>query len=246
MIKYIIYTFGITWVLWGTVILGINLDLLEYGHPLAMTCYVMAIFSPGISAYIVNKKQSSPQEFKTFIKSIITIKLPIKSYIWAIGLPIGMTALPVLMGGATMEKPFYMGFVLIIPMIIGGGLEEIGWRGFLQSRIEARFSVFTSTLIVAGIWASWHIPLWFIPWTNQSEWNFLFFCVIVTCFAFLLASVYHKTRSIFLCILCHATINAFWEVFPTNNEILPLIPGLIIALCILVTTTNSFGKKAFA
>lgn len=245
MIKYLIYTFGITWALWGMVILGINLDVWEYGQPLAMTCYVIPVFSPGISAIIVNKKQYSSQEFRAFMKDIINVRRPIKWYIWAIGLPIGMTALPVLTGGATIEEPFYMGFLLIIPMVIGGGIEEIGWRGFLQSRIEARFSVFTSTLIVAGIWVIWHIPLWFIPGTNQSEWSFLFFCVIVTSFAFLLTSVYHKTKSIFLCILCHATINAFWEVFPTNNKILPLIPGLLIALCIMIITTNSLRKKAF-
>ncbi|WDV47767.1 CPBP family intramembrane metalloprotease [Clostridiaceae bacterium M8S5] len=245
MIKYLICTFGITWGLWGTVILGISLGAWEYGHPLAMTCYVMGIFSPGISAIIVSKKQCTSQEFKAFMKNIINVRMPIKWYIWTIGLPIVMTALPVLWGGATIEKPFYVGFVLIMPMIIGGGLEEIGWRGFLQSKIEARFSVFTSTLIVAGIWAIWHIPLWFIYWTNQAEWNFLMFCVFVTSFSFLLSSVYHKTKSIFLCILCHATINAFLEIYPTNNKILPQIPVLFIAIYILVRATSFLRMKAF-
>ena len=38
-------------------------------------------------------------------------------------------------------------------MIVGGGLEEIGWRGFLQSALQKRFSELFSTIIVSVIWA---------------------------------------------------------------------------------------------
>lgn len=236
MIKYLLYTFGIAWTLWGVVILGVNLNQFQYGHPLAMICYVIPIISPGISAVIVKKNECSVQEFNDFMRSIINVKKPLRCYIWAIGLPIGLITLPVIASGATMEQPFYMGFILIVPMIIGGGLEEIGWRGFLQSKMEERFSAFSSTLIIAVIWAIWHIPLWFIPWTNQSGWSFLFFSLMVMCFAFLITSIYHSTKSIFMCILCHATINAFWEIVPTNDKFLSLVPALLIALGLFITT----------
>lgn len=37
--------------------------------------------------------------------------------------------------------------------------EEVGWRGFLLPRLQLRRSALTSSLIVAAIWAGWHLPL---------------------------------------------------------------------------------------
>ncbi|MFA9380752.1 MAG: lysostaphin resistance A-like protein [Acetanaerobacterium sp.] len=34
--------------------------------------------------------------------------------------------------------------------------EELGWRGFLQEKLYAYFSDFTSPLIAGVIWAAWH------------------------------------------------------------------------------------------
>ena len=76
---------------------------------------------------------------------------------------------PTLFGGATMQKPLYMAVLSFPMMIIGGGVEEIGWRGFLQPALQKKFSIFISTMIVSIIWAVWHLPLWFIPGTNQSQ-----------------------------------------------------------------------------
>lgn len=243
MLRYLCYTFGISWSLWGLVILGIYLNIWGYGNPIAMLCYVLGAFAPAISAGFVSKKQCSAKEYKEFIRNIVNIKKPIKFYLFAIGLAFFLTILPIFFGGATIAKPIYIGFVLIIPMIIGGGIEEIGWRGFLQERMDKKFNSLISTLVISLIWAAWHIPLWFITWTNQSNWNFIFFVIIVISFSYILASVYHKTKSIFLCIICHASINAFWAVFPTNNKIFPMLPGVIVSIVIYFITIKCTDKK---
>ncbi|MGL4344950.1 MAG: CPBP family intramembrane glutamic endopeptidase [Cellulosilyticaceae bacterium] len=245
VLRYLTYTYGITWGLWVIVILGTQFWGWEKGHPIAMICYVLGVFGPVLASIVVKKSQSSKDVFKEFLRSIVQVKHPIKYYVLAIGAPMCLAYFNVLMGGAEITQPFYMGVILIIPMIVGGGLEEIGWRGFMQAELEKKYSVAKSTSLVAIAWAIWHIPLWFIPFTNQANWSYVWYGVTIVMFAFMLASVYRVTKSIFLCIMCHASINAFWEVCMTNNKILPLLPGLVVVvgLCILISKKKQIRKE---
>ena len=37
--------------------------------------------------------------------------------------------------------------------------EEVGWRGFALPRLQARRSALTSSLLIGGAWAVWHLPV---------------------------------------------------------------------------------------
>ena len=53
-----------------------------------------------------------------------------------------------------------IGVALLIVVVNGFG-EETGWRGYALPQLQKRFSPLTSTLILAGFWAGWHIPQFF-------------------------------------------------------------------------------------
>ncbi|MCB2343048.1 CPBP family glutamic-type intramembrane protease [Clostridium estertheticum] len=46
-----------------------------------------------------------------------------------------------------MKQPLYLAIALFPLTIIGCGLEEIGWRGFLQPALQEKHSIIMSTLI---------------------------------------------------------------------------------------------------
>lgn len=52
-------------------------------------------------------------------------------------------------------------------MIVGGGLEEPGWRGVAQPELERRWSRWRAATVVGVIWALWHLPLFHIPGVGQ-------------------------------------------------------------------------------
>ena len=60
--------------------------------------------------------------------------------------------------------PLYMfipGF--IIKFFLDAGLgEELGWRGFLLPRLQARHSALVSSIIVGIVWGFWHLPLFLL------------------------------------------------------------------------------------
>lgn len=52
-----------------------------------------------------------------------------------------------------------MGFILII----GPLPEEIGWRGYLLDRLQERWNALAASLVIAGVWWAWHLPLFVLP-----------------------------------------------------------------------------------
>ena len=58
---------------------------------------------------------------------------------------------------------------------LGGPLgEEPGWRGYALPRLEASCGPVGGSLLLAVLWAGWHLPLFFYPgWTSSTFWSFL-------------------------------------------------------------------------
>jgi uncharacterized protein len=95
-------------------------------------------------------------------------------------------------------------------ILVNGYGEEAGWRGFLTERLLPKNGRVRATLIVALLWAFWHLPLF---WLNAGMaalvgpvligWLFALICG-----AFVLAQVYFAAgRSILCAALWHAAFN---------------------------------------
>jgi membrane protease YdiL (CAAX protease family) len=52
---------------------------------------------------------------------------------------------------------------LVYILLLGGPLgEEPGWRGFALPRLQAACPPLLATLVLALVWAGWHLPLWWV------------------------------------------------------------------------------------
>lgn len=244
--KYLATTFIVSWLLWGSVAVAgkLGMEWLMFGSPLGMILYVLGGISPAICEITLKKKSSTKEEFKKFIKSIVNPKHSIWMYVYAIGGAMAIQAIPLLFHLTEVKQPLYIGFVVIIPMIIGGGIEEIGWRGLLQPQLEEKYPHIVAAISVGVIWAIWHLPLWFIDGTNQQSMNFIWFCINTIMLSFFIGSVTYVSKSIFMAILAHASINAFWEVMAATDKIIPSL--LLMFFVIIVTMIIDYfaGRKA--
>jgi membrane protease YdiL (CAAX protease family) len=98
--------------------------------------------------------------------------------------------------------------------LLGGPLfEEPGWRGFALPRLESRLSPLSSALLLGGLWAAWHLPLFFYPgWTTFSIWMYF---LLESGFSVLMTLGTNLARfAVITPILMHAMLNTITQFFP--------------------------------
>jgi membrane protease YdiL (CAAX protease family) len=101
-------------------------------------------------------------------------------------------------------------FNLVLTTLWTGGNEEFGWRGFALPHLQTRYSALTSGLLVGGLWAVWHVPLFVYDVYTMSPATY---AVGVLCFSVVL-TWYHNTTGGWLpgAVLFHGGINTFANV----------------------------------
>jgi len=98
--------------------------------------------------------------------------------------------------------------VFVGQFLLGGGLEEAGWRGYLLPYLYEKHNILLSSIGVSIIWVLWHLPYFFIPGSMQAGENFFFYSVIGIVTGFILAAIFLLTKSVLLCMLFHSWQNA--------------------------------------
>jgi len=118
--------------------------------------------------------------------------------------------------------------------------EEMGWRGYVLPRLQAKYNALVSSLILGVIWSVWHLPKFFRTGSSEGR-SFFWFTVFTVSVAVLYTWLYNNTRgSLLLVTLFHASGNTFGMFMPakfavsggvlSNLEIL-----LFVITAILVT-----------
>jgi membrane protease YdiL (CAAX protease family) len=94
---------------------------------------------------------------------------------------------------------------LFILLFIGLG-EEPGWRGFALPELQTKHSQLNASLILAPLWAIWHLPLI----GNEFQWPIIApFLLSVFGATFTLTWIFNKTKgSVLLAMLMHAMVNS--------------------------------------
>jgi uncharacterized protein len=138
-----------------------------------------------------------------------------------------------------------------IVLIFGGALfEEGGWRGFALPRLQRLHGPLVGTLILAPLWACWHLPLfWVTVWgTPPTILNMVLFLVSVIFMTIVFTWVFNNTKgSILLAILLHTSFDVFVGpvglLFPAPlvtgyGGALPMLIGLGVTALVLVALTR--------
>ncbi|HSV41767.1 MAG TPA: CPBP family intramembrane glutamic endopeptidase [Nocardioidaceae bacterium] len=124
----------------------------------------------------------------------------------------------------------------IVNLFFYGVGEEIGWRGFLQPRLEQRHSVVTAAGLVSLPWAMWHLPLFGITPSYRAMplVGFLGFAASIWVASWIFAWLLHLGRSSLLVVV---VFHAWFDIVttsPLGPKALPTLMGVGITLLGLV------------
>lgn len=205
IISYILFTFIFSWAIWSLSFLLKNTGLI-----ISVGAYmpgIMAIFLTGV----LYKRKGIKELFKRLFIKFNPVYLIFVLFYWALTFYLSYLFAKILGQHIKLQilSPYYILRAFIFTLLLGGPLgEEIGWRGFLLPRLLKKFKPLNACLLVALIWASWHLPLFFIKGSSQYGFPFILFFAEITCNSLLSTWVFLRTKgNLLLQILYHTAYN---------------------------------------
>ena len=211
-------TFAVMGASWGLCILcclGLELDMDRY--VILRIPFLLGGFSPTIASWVICHREG--MSFKEWNRWIFYWKQPWWTYLIVLALAAVYLIPLCLVSGYETGYPWFLVPVMLFPMLVGGGLEEPGWRGVLLPELEKKWSFWVSTLIVAVIWWLWHFPLFLMPGAGQYGESYLAFGVSVLGLTLALSLLREKSGGVFLCVVFHSLINALSGCFIVGDDI---------------------------
>jgi membrane protease YdiL (CAAX protease family) len=142
----------------------------------------------------------------------------------------------------------FVGGAFGVPLTVG---EEYGWRGYLLPRLLPLGEI-RATLILAVIWAMWHLPLLLIG-LNYPEQSLItvlpMFTITVVLMAFPFTWLYVESHSVITVAAMHAVLNATGDTFtsPRYLEGNPLVvsAGGLISATVLFVVVIVYGARRY-
>lgn len=247
--EYLLITFFISWLSWGILILLTALNIIKFSDPLGMIFFAIGGFGPTISALMCIDGKLTWKKVAQFIFG----RKPRSFWYLLIFIILEIVLMTVAASGMNPEMPLYaMPVVFLVCTLFGGGNEELGWRGTMQPLLEKVFSskikkpvwnFIVSTLVVGAVWAVWHLPLWFVSGSTQQGINFGWFAVDAIAQAFVLASLYRRTGSVFNCMLLHGLVNTLMGFFIVGANWIMIVGTLVL---VIMATVLAFWPRSKA
>jgi membrane protease YdiL (CAAX protease family) len=219
---YLSVTFGFSWVCWLPGVLE-TARILKLPFPVEILI-LLGIFGPLVGAMWATGRRGGWPAVRCLLTRAFDLRIGIVWWLMILMIPLGLSALAVLgrglLQGAPADLPVLSNPWTILPtfllmLLLGGGQEEFGWRGYALDILQERWSALVASLILGLIWGLWHLPLFFVKSAGQYYIPLWAFLLASPALSILTTWVYNSTgKRLFAAILFHAVANTGIDIFP--------------------------------
>jgi len=131
--------------------------------------------------------------------------------------------------GASANLPTFILPFFIFDFLTNG--EEMGWRGYVLPRLQAKHSALVSSLILGAIWGLWHLPRYLAPENSSS---FVLGTLKIFAEAILYTWLYNNTKgSLLLTTIMHAAGNTAGVFLPMANTLSRSNLGVLVIVIVI-------------
>jgi membrane protease YdiL (CAAX protease family) len=201
--------FLLPWFVWGTT-LAQQSGLIGWHIPESLAFWL----GLPIATYGAAALTGGWPAVKDLLVRLIRVKVHPIWYLTALLLPVFLVALVVVLAplvgdraevGVAVSTGSLLGlFALNIWMWLI--TEETAWRGFALPRLQERFNPLIASIVLGVAWALWHLPLFFIEDSFQSQIPFIGFLISTVATSVLIGWVFNRARgSVLIAALFHAS-----------------------------------------
>ena len=183
--------------------------------PESVALWALAGLGPGLAAFVVATASEGRRGLATLLRGLRHWRVGRWYALLLAPLPVALAAvlIAVAVGPARLELagPAEVALlpVLLLNGIAFGGLEEIGWRGYLLPRLQEHASALVASVLVGLVWSMWHAPLFLLEGTSQASASLFWFTVQAVALSILATWAYNGSDgSVLLLIGAHGALNA--------------------------------------
>ena len=240
LLIYLVGTLGqillVSLLVWLLRVGGVRVD---YGTPIGLFTLILGGLSSAIwGGYVSTRYRRS--SVKQLVRDFFQVKQPLSNYFLVL-IFIGLDFLPLVLSGGMIIQAWYLPIILFCKALVFGGIEEIGWRYFFQPALQEKLTYLVSTLFTFLAWSLWHILYFYID-GSLSTIHLLPFLLGLLSNCFILSAIYTKSRSLWLCVMTHALINALSQLSSAENLWLSLVIKVLIILLAMKIAGSSMEK----
>lgn len=221
IVLYFILTYALTWTTWAPIVASIQ-GWVDWNVPYAL--YYLGSFGPLVAALLVTALTEGRAGLRNLLGRIVKWRVEFRYYAFAVLAPVALFLLAVLVNRAItgtwsdfslLGQPDYLPNlgplgVLGLWLLTYGLGEETGWRGFALPHLQKDRSAASATLILALLWAGWHLPAFFFrdTYIELGLLGFPMFAFMMIFSTMAFTWLYNCTQgSVFIVILFHAVFN---------------------------------------
>jgi membrane protease YdiL (CAAX protease family) len=171
---FLLFAFGLPLL---CVFLVKNFAVFQAGTP-NLVLYGFEALTPSLSALLVTAIISKRLGVLKFLKKIFIGNIRFSSILLAIAIPFLIVLVAKLivnvLGGGSSNLITGVTFEELLIIMWALVAEEIGWRGFLQDKLDKKWGFPATPILVGLIWALWHYHFF---WLGTLSAPVLLFCV---------------------------------------------------------------------
>ena len=240
---YLLGTFGqvllVALLVWFVRTGGVKVD---FTSPMGIIAVIVGGLSSAFWGGLVSisYRQSS---FTQILKDFFQVKQPLSNYLLVL-IFLVLDFLPLVLSGGMVIQAWYLPIILFLKALVFGGIEEIGWRYFFQPALQEKLTYLVSTLYTFLAWSLWHLLYFYIDGSLATI-HFLPFLLGLLSNCFILSAIYTNTRSLWLCVMTHALINALSQLSSTESVWLSLLIKVLIILLAMRIASSSMEKAKY-
>ena len=208
VLAFVAIAYALSWTAWA-----VGYGLFDGRGAIGTACFLLGGLGPFVAALVVSWLTGTADGFRT---RLLRWRVAPRWYAIALGGPVafalGVVVLDGVLRGGRVDldaiHPIATLPVFVATGVLVGGLEEPGWRGFAQARLQRRHGALVATLAVGVAWIGWHFPLFVLPGTTQSSVPFVAFAGMGLALAVVFAWVFNGAgESAVVAVLVHGAYN---------------------------------------
>ena len=248
--------FGWSWICW------VSAAVLKNGSPFPSgALQMLGGLGPSIAAVVVVAHSRGLTGLKRWLARCLQWRVGWLRMLLAFVLPallMGLAAfIHTALGGSLPDSPAKGHLLLvavnfILVFLVGGPLgEEFGWRGYALPAMQVRWGWRTASVMLGGVWAAWHLPLFYCSGTVQSHLPFGLFAMSIVASSVVFAWLYNQTcGSVLPVLVLHTAVNAWFLVIPvmvmpngSNLRPFQLVVGILVMVSVVLLFVPSHPSE---